>query len=102
MDPTQGAGPVVAQLAAAEAALTGQLALPQPWRLVDAVSGHDAALRLVIPGDVVTSFLLDKLGPAPAHGVRMPRNRAALLEDEIATIRAWIEDGAPEGDYGCE
>ena len=36
LDPAQGAGAVVAQLAVATATATEQVALPQPWRFVNA------------------------------------------------------------------
>lgn len=50
--------------------------------------------RIVIPGDGAGSPLVDKLGPRPEFGTRMPQNAAPLSNDQIALIRAWIDEGA--------
>jgi len=36
------------------------------------------------------------------HPKMMPRTEVSLTEDQIGTLREWIEDGAywPEGDIG--
>jgi hypothetical protein len=49
----------------------------------------------LVPGDTAASFLMTKLeSDAPGCGVRMPVG-APLSEMLLATIRAWIADGAP-------
>ena len=62
--------------------------------LVDVVSTC-ASRVLVVPGDPDSSYLLHKLGdgPAPCGGL-MPAGQPSLDLDEIAVIRAWIENGA--------
>jgi hypothetical protein len=52
---------------------------------------------LVEPGDPDASYLMCKLLPACdlRRGDRMPLEAAALSDGELATIRAWIADGAP-------
>ena len=49
----------------------------------------------VVPGDAVNSYLIAKLRNTPGIcGLPMPRNRAALPEEQIQTIEAWI-NGLP-------
>lgn len=61
---------------------------------VGAVSfGYAPALRIAA-GDPSGSVLYQKLVGNPSFGVRMPYGGAPLAADEIATIRAWIEQGA--------
>jgi len=50
---------------------------------------------LIIAGDADASGLIDKIGPNPEHGATMPPNEF-LTNDEIATIRAWINQGAKD------
>ena len=47
----------------------------------------------VIPGDADRSPLVDKIEPNPQHGRRMPQG-GSLSQNEIAKIRAWIDQGA--------
>ncbi len=57
--------------------------------------GAQYGRRIVEPeGGVVP--LLDKIGPSPQFGDRMPLGRSPLAPDEIATIQAWLDDGAPD------
>lgn len=49
----------------------------------------------VVPGDPDASFLLEKLGPSPRIGARMPNGRPPLAADELDLLRAWIAEGAP-------
>lgn len=49
---------------------------------------------IVIPGSAPTSSIVDKLGPNPQFGARMPLSRAPLNASDIAQIRSWIDDGA--------
>jgi mono/diheme cytochrome c family protein len=51
---------------------------------------------LVVPGDAESSFLFDKISSAsPASGERMPLLGFPLSDSQIATIRDWIDAGAP-------
>jgi hypothetical protein len=49
---------------------------------------------IVISGDGAGSPIIDKIGPGPRQGSRMPLGRGALSTADIATIRAWIDEGA--------
>ncbi len=57
----------------------------------------------VVPGNADKSILVQKLGPNPPFGDRMPLDprkkrgvapTKVLSEEELNTIRAWIEQGA--------
>jgi hypothetical protein len=48
----------------------------------------------IIPGKPDESFLYTKLLPDPPFGKQMPRGRKKMTEEEIRTIREWIEQGA--------
>src|ERR1700733_12127285 len=57
---------------------------------------EDGAKRVVVPGDPSASLILKRVAPAdPA--MRMPppySDRKPLSEQEVAMLRAWIEQGA--------
>jgi hypothetical protein len=81
----------------------GKLDLSNPRRAYDALVGHIAeghdcrsseATR-VIAGDAENSLLVQKLEHRQSCGVPMPDKYAPLASEEIATIRAWIDAGAP-------
>lgn len=61
-----------------------------------ASSGKAGAVR-VIPGNPSGSYLIQKLEGAPdIVGLRMPRNGPPFLTDaQVALIRQWIQNGAP-------
>jgi mono/diheme cytochrome c family protein len=61
-----------------------------------ASSGKAGAVR-VIPGNPSGSYLIQKLEGAPdIVGARMPRNGPPFLSDaQVALIRQWIQNGAP-------
>ncbi len=48
----------------------------------------------VVPEEPEESILYLKLLVEPPFGRQMPRNRKRLSDEEIATIRTWIEAGA--------
>lgn len=52
--------------------------------------------KIIQAGDPAGSPLVDKIEPNPDRGAQMPRGRAPLENAEIDSIRAWIEDGAPD------
>lgn len=56
-------------------------------------NGNNYGASLIIAGDADNSGLIDKLGPNPEHGSRMPQG-GTLTTQEIATISAWINQGA--------
>jgi len=61
------------------------------------VPGDEAsALELcpIVPGDPDSSYMLEKLRPAPRSGVRMPVIGPPLSDEEIELIATWIREGA--------
>jgi hypothetical protein len=65
---------------------------------------EDPTLYRVVAGDPERSFLYLKLGGAapvadiPAIGTRMPPRAPPIPEEDMETIRKWIEDGAKDVD----
>lgn len=59
-------------------------------------TGTQYGMRIVVPGEAENSPLIDKIRPDPEFGVRMPASGAPLSGEQIATIRTWINDGAPD------
>ena len=67
---------------------------------VDNQAAIDEGIEQVVPGDPDASFLLMKVqgGLDPKYGAVMPQGSSeGLPEDDVALIRRWIEDGAPNG-----
>ncbi len=60
------------------------------------LKGGDEAGPAVVPGKADESPLVEYL--TGKRTPRMPNQRKALADDEIALIRAWINRGAPEGE----
>ena len=56
--------------------------------------GQQYGEHVVVPEDAESSPLIDKLMPSPQVGARMPPDRSPLSEEQIAFIRAWINEGA--------
>ena len=50
-------------------------------------------------GDPAGSVLFNKITDTGVYGPLMPAGGPALSADRIAVIRAWIEAGAPDGDF---
>ena len=50
---------------------------------------------VINPGNPDESPLVDKIEPNPEIGQRMPLGRNPLSQTNIDSVRAWIEDGAP-------
>ena len=65
--------------------------------LVNVSSGAKAGAVRVIPGNPSGSYLIQKLeGASDIVGLRMPRNGPPYLTDaQVALIRQWIQNGAP-------
>lgn len=49
---------------------------------------------IVAPGQPEMSLLLQKLGPNPPCGVRMPLGGAPLSDAQLELVRSWIAGGA--------
>jgi mono/diheme cytochrome c family protein len=63
--------------------------------LVNVATGEQPALKYVVPGDPVNSYLLQKLLGAPGiSGARMPLNGPYLDDATSAQVAAWIAAGA--------
>lgn len=52
--------------------------------------------KVVIAGNPTGSPLIDKVGPNPLHGYRMPYGRQPLSTAEIDTLVQWIKNGATD------
>ena len=65
--------------------------------LINVASVGKAGATRVVPGNPSGSYLIQKLEGAPdIVGLRMPRNGPPFLTTEqIALIRQWIQNGAP-------
>jgi hypothetical protein len=65
--------------------------------IVNVPAVEDKALMRVKPGDSASSYLYLKISQAkPPTGARMPRGQPPLSADEIATVKAWIDQGAKQ------
>lgn len=60
-----------------------------------ASTGNQYGEKVINPGNPDESPLVDKIEANPQFGSRMPENSSALSQANIDSIRAWIEDGAP-------
>lgn len=58
--------------------------------------GQQYGEHVVLPDDAANSPLIDKLRPDPRFGGRMPPDRSPLSAEQIALIRTWIDEGAPD------
>lgn len=64
--------------------------------IVDEPSSEMQSLDRIEPGDPANSFLYLKINPSPPSGERMPFGGPYLTEEQILTIRFWIEQGAKD------
>ena len=65
--------------------------------MVNVPSAVDDSLTFVVPGDPDASYLIEKMASdAPTRGTRMPLFGAPLTDDELETIRVWIQEGAAD------
>ncbi|MCL4543534.1 MAG: cytochrome c [Chloroflexi bacterium] len=63
--------------------------------VINVPSREFPSMLRIKPGDPNHSYLYLKVAETkPPVGVRMPRDGLPLTNDEIATLRAWIEQGA--------
>jgi hypothetical protein len=67
--------------------------------LVNRPASQSPSILEVRPGAADQSYLMLKLlgtvGASGSVSTRMPLNRAAVDDDRLAAVRAWIERGAP-------
>lgn len=64
--------------------------------IVNVISTEVAPEKRVQPGDSTHSYLYEKITSAqPASGSQMPLGSNPLPSDQIALIKAWIDEGAP-------
>ena len=57
--------------------------------------GVRSGANVIVPGMPCTSVLLQKLGPAPPFGTRMPLDGPPYLDDEdLEALGNWIAEGA--------
>ncbi len=64
--------------------------------LVDVTSTSEPPAKRVLANDAENSYIVIKLEGRQTVGVRMPSGAAALSDDDIQTIRNWIDSGAEE------
>jgi hypothetical protein len=50
----------------------------------------------IVPNDPEGSWLIEKLGPNPRTGDRMPNDREPLSDAELELIATWIREGAAD------
>lgn len=62
--------------------------------LVGVVSTNHAPGVRIVPGDPMVSVLWHKVSGSSDYGLNMPPNGTFLSNDELQTIRDWIEQGA--------
>jgi mono/diheme cytochrome c family protein len=59
--------------------------------------GAVSGARVVVPGQPCASALVQKLGPAPPFGARMPLSGPPFLDDaDLQLVHDWIAEGARE------
>jgi hypothetical protein len=57
--------------------------------------GNNSGERIVVPGAPCDSILVQKLGPTPPFGSRMPFNGPPYFSpEELALVEDWIAEGA--------
>lgn len=56
--------------------------------------GSKSGSNAVVPGDACESILVQKVGPAPPFGARMPISGPYFSSTEMALLRDWILEGA--------
>jgi len=64
--------------------------------LVDVTSTSEPPTKRVLANDAENSYIVIKLEGRQTVGVRMPSGAAALSDDDIQTIRNWVDSGAEE------
>lgn len=62
--------------------------------LLNQSSQHSSGSSLVVAGNADGSYLMDSLEGRQLSGSRMPMRSAAVPDELLLSIRAWIDDGA--------
>lgn len=62
--------------------------------LVGVTSTNHAPAVRVVPGDPMASVLWHKVSQSSTYGLNMPPDGTFLSNEELRTIRDWIEQGA--------
>lgn len=62
--------------------------------LVNVTSLEVGSLKRVLPGDPANSYVVQKISGTAAVGGRMPLGGAALSQQQIDDVKAWIQAGA--------
>ena len=67
-----------------------------------ALAGRHLDRRFLVPGDPEASLMLTAVSRRGTHPKLMPQRDLSLTEDDIGTLREWIEEGAawPDGPQG--
>jgi hypothetical protein len=64
-------------------------------KLVNVASGQCSTRKRVVPNDVATSYLMNKLtGSGMCFGSQMPKASGGLSQLELDTVRSWILSNA--------
>ena len=71
-----------------------------PDRLMNVASGACTDKVLVVAGDATSSYLVEKLGPAPSCGDPMPKGGTPLSAEEVGCIEGWVAGLEPGGNDG--
>jgi serine/threonine protein kinase len=56
--------------------------------------GVRSGTDIIIDGKPCDSILIQKLGPAPKFGARMPNDGTILPEEDLTLLKDWIAEGA--------
>lgn len=70
---------------------------PAGLSLVQSSDAHVARRRgkaFIVPGDPDASLLITAISRQGSHPLIMPRLEISLTDDQIGTLREWVEDGA--------
>lgn len=61
----------------------------------EAFSTNESGKRAIVPGNLSESELFRRIALPADHEDRMPPQGTPLTEEEINTLRRWVQDGAP-------
>jgi hypothetical protein len=63
--------------------------------LVNQPGFNEPQSTLVVPGNASSSYLMRTLHGTQTTGSRMPMRAAPLSDELLASVQAWIDNGAP-------
>lgn len=64
--------------------------------LMDGTLNDGVRAPVVIPGSAINSVLIQLVEGRADPSLQMPHGDSKLADSEIATLRAWVEQGAPD------